>query len=327
MVELRGLQFPPIMNASGARGFFGEGYWYHAPWKALGLSFRGCGFVAKTVTLEPRIGNMPMKPDGITPKEWLLKCIITKPIKGIVLNSVGLSNPGAATFVAWLRWHTLSATNMPWFLSFMSVQKTLDEKLQELREFVRMLLPTIHAFNIPAGLEINFSCPNVGLKMNTHHESLSEEIWLSLEIAGRLGVPVQVKLNALAPIPDIYEAAMHPACDAIVMGNTIPWGMFPDRINWKQLFGSDISPLTHLGGGGLSGPPLRPIHCEWIRNARQYGITKPIWGCGGVDSPDAVDEYARAGTNGIQFGTVCMLRPWQVQPIRRRAYELFSQPA
>lgn len=325
MPTLRGIDFPPAMNASGARGFFGEGYWYHEPYKWLGLSFKGIGFVSKTTTMQARLepnkslGNMPMMPDGITPKEWFPKTIITKPLSGVALNAVGLSGPGAPDLLARLHWYVLSATPWPWFLSFMSLEKTMDERLQELKAFVALFLPTIHAFNLPVGLEINFSCPNVSVR----HASLAEEIGQALDIADELNIPVQMKLNALAPIADICEVSKHRACDAITMGNTIPWGAFPERINWQELFGSEISPLARFGGGGLSGPPLRPIHCQWIRNARQYGITKPIWGCGGVDSAEAVDEYAVAGANGVQIGTVCMLRPWQVLRIRQRAYEVF----
>lgn len=333
MPTLRGINFPPIMNASGARGFFPKEnkYWYHAPYKLLGLSFEGIGFIAKTTTMkarlepEKKLGNMPMMPDGITPQEWFPKTIILKPFLGIALNAVGLSGPGAENLLARLHWNTLSATRLPWFLSFMSVEKTMDHRLQELKAFVELLLPTIRGFNIPVGLEINFSCPNSEKNVRENDPSLAEEIWLSLDIASPLGIPIQTKLNALAPIPDIFTVSTHPSCDAIVMGNTIPWGAFPDRINWKQLFGSDVSPFEHLqkGAGGLSGPILRPIHCERIRNAREYGITKPIWGCGGIDSPQAVDEYAREGANGIQIGTVCMMRPWQVPRIKQRAYEVF----
>ncbi len=323
MPTLRGICFPPVMNASGARGFFGEGYWYHGLWSLAGLSFKNCGFTAKTMTLHPRAGNMPMETNGITPKDWFPKCIVAKPITGVALNAVGLSNQGAATLLATLMSHKLSVTHAPFFLSFMAVEKTIDERLQELREFVRLLAPIAHGLGASFGLEINVSCPNAGKKMDAHHPAFAEELWSMLDIAQALEIPLQIKLNALASIPDIYIASKHPACDALVMGNTIPWGCFSNRIDWDKLFGSSESPLKHLGGGGLSGWPLRAIHREWIQNARTCGITKPIWGCGGIDSPQAVDEYARAGANGIQFGTVCMLRPWQVQPIIKRAYDVF----
>jgi len=50
---LRGIEFGNVFNASGARGFFGEGYVYHRLWRPFGLSYDGSTFVAKTTTLLP----------------------------------------------------------------------------------------------------------------------------------------------------------------------------------------------------------------------------------------------------------------------------------
>ncbi len=69
-MRLRGIEFAPIMNASGTRGFFGEGYWYHShpAWRLAGLNFDRCGFVSKTTTFAANEGNMPLNPD-FTPQE------------------------------------------------------------------------------------------------------------------------------------------------------------------------------------------------------------------------------------------------------------------
>ena len=47
-MQLRGVDYGPIWAASGALGFFGEGYWFHT----FGPSLDKLTFVAKTVTLE-----------------------------------------------------------------------------------------------------------------------------------------------------------------------------------------------------------------------------------------------------------------------------------
>lgn len=312
------------MNAAGAFGFAKEGYPYHRFSKYMGLTSQDCGFTAKTTGMQRRLepdtglGNMPMKNDGITPKHWFPSCIIVKPFSGIVLNAVGLSGPGASDLLARGKWQKIS--DAPWNLSFMSVLSTSSDRLEELREFVKLLAPLIHQFNAPCGLEMNFSCPNAGLDPS----SLINEVGQALDIAALLDIALQCKFNALAPVRAVCEICQHIRCAAVVIGNTIPWGKFSEHINWKSLFGSDISPLAHLGGGGLSGPPLCGIHCQWIREAQDCGISKPIWGCGGIDSFRAIEEYRRAGVCGIQIGTTFLTRPWRTKNLISYGNQLFS---
>jgi dihydroorotate dehydrogenase len=320
-MQLRGIHFRPVFNAAGAQGFFGEGYPYHRWWKRFGLTFENCGFIAKTTTLLPRPGHMPLQKDGITPKEWKPKCIVVKFAKGVVLNSVGLSGPGLIGLLIDGRWQDRSGE--PFFLSFMSVEKHASDRLAELREFITVFKRAVPKFKAPVGLEINFSCPNAGL----NPLSLVNEVGMAFNIAGALGIPLQAKFNATAPPKAICEACRHSACDAVTMSNTIPWGVLPDRINWRQLFGTTVSPLERygFGGGGLSGWPLTPIVCDWIKTARDCGFTKPLWACGGIDSCRAVDEVYAAGANGVQLGVVAMLRPWRMRTIIQYANTVFAE--
>lgn len=316
-MRLRGICFPSVFNAAGGQGFFGEGYPYHRWWKLLGLTFQDCGFVAKTTTLHKRPGNMPLQNDGITPQEWRPKCIVVRPFKGVVLNSVGLSGPGARALLDDGRWQ--QRTRNPFFLSFMSVQTTANDRLAELTLFVALLKAYLKDFRTSVGLELNFSCPNAGLDPS----SLINEVGHALNAAGILGIPLQCKFNATVPINAICDACQHLGCDAITISNTIPWGSLPDRIDWQGLFGTDRSPLERLGGGGLSGWPLLPIVCDWIRDARDYGFHKPIWACGGIESRRAVTLAHQAGASGVQLGVVAMLRPWRMKNVIAYANELF----
>ncbi|MFA4931080.1 MAG: hypothetical protein WC570_04425, partial [Patescibacteria group bacterium] len=52
-LKINNINYGCILNASGALGFFGEGYWYHPYLKPLNLDFHGSTFVAKTTTLLP----------------------------------------------------------------------------------------------------------------------------------------------------------------------------------------------------------------------------------------------------------------------------------
>lgn len=316
-MQLRGIQFRPVFNAAGAQGFFGEGYPYHRWWKLIGLTFNDCGLVAKTTTLHQRPGNMPLKDDCITPREWRPKCIVVRPLKGVVLNSVGLSGPGAKALLDDGRWQLRGES---FFLSFMSVKATVDDRLAELKDFIALLQPYLRGFRTSVGLEINFSCPNAGLDPL----SLINEVGQTLDVAAALGIPLQCKFNAMVPVKPVCETCQHEACDAITMSNTIPWSKRAERIDWKGLFGTDQSPLAHIGGGGLSGWPLLPIVCDWIETARDYGFKKPIWACGGIESRHAVKSAHKAGASGVQLGVVAILRPWRMRGIIRYANELFT---
>lgn len=319
-MKLRGIDFGPVWAASGAMGFFGEGYWYHQ-W-IPGLNFRGCTFVAKTTTLNPRPGNMPMREDGVTPQERKPKCIIVKPWEGVALNAVGLSGPGAKVLFEDGRWQ---ARREPFFLSFMSLGQTFHERLAELRAFLKLLERHLPDFHAPIGLQLNFSCPNV-----EHHltSELYEEVSVSLGTANKLRIPLVPKLNALVSLETTRRIAALPACDALCISNTIPWGQLPEKIDWKGLFGMDESPLASLGfgNGGLSGRPLLPIVADWIRRARVEGVHVPINAGGGILDPKDVDVLKEAGANSVFLGSMAFLRGWRVQRTIRRAHQIFPKP-
>ncbi len=318
-MRLRGIEFGHAWNASGGRNFFPDaGYPFHRWVKPVGLDYAGSTFVAKTTTLDPREGNMPRKKDGITPKEFMPTCIVVKPFKGVALNAVGLSGSGAFALLKSGRWQKIRE---PFLISFMAVGKTPEERVDEACSFASLLRYHMAVCEAPFGVEVNFSCPNVGLPW----EALAKEIRLSLNHFATLLVPVIPKLNALVPIKLALEIEQHPACDAIVMSNTIPWGKLPKKINWKKLFGSDVSPLADLGGGGLSGAPLLPIVCDWIEAARGAGFKKPIVGCGGILSCEDADAMLDAGAEAIELGSISFLRPWRVAGIIRHVNDRLAK--
>ncbi len=310
-MQLRGIDFGHVLDASGVRGFFGEGYPHHRPLRKIGLDFTGATFVAKTTTLCARTGNMPLRTD-LAPRELKPKCIIVKPFDGVVLNAVGLSGPGAEALLADGRWQQRTS---PFFLSFMSVAPNEEERRGELKAFVRLLRRYITEFHAPIGLQLNFSCPNVGVQ--TDH--LIQEITTALTAADTLGIPLMPKLAVTIPLEVALKVAHHPACDALCISNTIPWGAMPDRINWKKLFGSATSPLEKFGGGGLSGAPLLPLVFEWVTNARAAGLTCPLNAGGGILAPNDAEALFDAGADSVFIGSMAILRPWRVRATIRHA--------
>lgn len=309
-MKLRGIDFGRVLDASGVRGFFGEGYAHHGFWKRFGLRFDGATFVAKTTTLAPRAGNMPLD-DQLRPKELLPRCVKVKPFSGVALNAVGLSGPGAEALFRDGRWQKRTS---PFFLSFMSVEKDRIGRLRELIVFADMLATHLPSFSAPVGLQLNFSCPNAGLDP----ADLIAEAEKSLLAMSGLGIPLMPKFNALMPPEAAAEVAKSEACAAVCVSNSIPWGTLPDRVDWQKLFGKN-SPLAEFGGGGLSGKPLLPIVEDWVTRARGAGLRKPINAGGGILSADDAQRLLDAGAESVFIGSAAILRPWRVAGIIAKA--------
>lgn len=302
---LRGTDFGKVLCASGARNFFGDGWWYHRLLHWMGLSYQGSTLVAKTTTLSPREGNMPL--DGTQPLALFPSCVRVNWWRGVTLNAVGLSGPGARWLLEKGLWYQ---RREPFFLSFMAVGSTRSEREVESLAFFK-LLASFLPFKTPVGLQINFSCPNVGLDP----QALTEEMVTILALAQPMGIPIVPKINATFPVETVLALGDHRGCDAISVSNTIPWGKLPDEIPWAELWGSETSPLADLGGGGLSGKPLLPIVTKYIEHLRECGFRKPIIGGGGILSKSDANQMLDAGAVAVELGSVSILRPWRVQGI------------
>lgn len=309
-MKLRAIEFGNILGASGVQGFFGEGYWFHKMWGQFGLDFTGMTFVAKTATLLPRKGNMSLT-RHYTPKNPFPRCVKVKLQRGVMLNAVGLSNPGLGALLVTGKWQKRIR---PFLLSIMSLADTPKRRLEELRIMVEMTGLFKDNFSAPFGLQINLSCPNTG---NDPNKLVGESVE-ALEIASALNVPLMPKYSiASASTKDVLQLNDHPNCDAICISNTVPFGW--QEVDWQNVWGSAKSPLVKLGGGGLSGKILRPLVCEWIMRLRDAGFTKPVNGGGGIFCSKDVEHYHNAGASSIFLGSVAVLRPWRVKAIIKQA--------
>lgn len=317
-MQLRGIEFGPIIGASGVNGWFGEGYPYHRFLKFIpGFSFSGVTFTAKTTTLGPRVGNMPLRSDKLTPREFKPASIMVWPGAGVALNAVGLSGPGLKYLLSLGRWQKI---DKPFFISFMSVGATKEERLAELKEAVSILRAEMPNFKSKFGLQINFSCPNTG----HDQRELVGEIQDALKEAAALGVPLVPKLSVVIPPSLAIQILEDPNCDAIAVSNSIPWSDVPDGVR-KLFFRSERSPLERFGGGAVSGKYLRPLVTEWISQLRRMGCRKPIIGGGGILHAKDVNEFVEAGASAVSPGTIVMLRPWRLSKVIKRAYALLQK--
>lgn len=310
---LKGIDFGRVWGASGVKNFFGNGYWFHWFLYLIGMWFWKVTFVAKTTTLTERKGNMPLKKDGTTPTEWFPKCVYVDFKKGIVLNAVGLSGRGLFFLLETGKWQK---RKKPFFISFMSTKETTEGKIKDAELFGGLLAVYRRKTRFAArfGIQVNLSCPNVGTKPHSPHEFVTEAHAILQALRNELpDVPLVVKLSITTEVSTASMIAEHHACDAICVSNTIPWGNI--RIDWKKLFGSDISPLTQRGfeqPGGLSGKPLLPLVEAWIREATNTGFPKPINAGGGILGPKDAIRLLNAGAQSVSLGSIAILRGWNV---------------
>lgn len=317
-MELRGIEFGNVFAASGTLNFFGDGWWYHRLYRLLFSGFKdlnNCTFISKTTTWDPRAGRMRLK-ENLQPKDLLPDCIKLYPIRGIILNAVSLSGPGAKKLFAIGKWQEINKIIL---ISFMSVAETPEERLIESSNFKQLFKENLPLFKAPVGVELNVSCPN------TDHDprDLEKEVISTLKKFAELEIPISLKVNVFFDTDLLKKIAEEKLCDVITVSNTIPFGAAPLRIKWKKLFWLGRSPLKKYGGGGLSGKVILPLVLDKIKLLRLSGINIPIKGGGGIMHPDDVNKMKTAGASAIEFATVAMLRPWRVKKIIERANEIF----
>lgn len=330
---LRNMDFGPCLDASGTRGFFGRGYLFHRIPFIGGMiwDFKGSTFVAKTTTTYANIGNMPLRgsKDDFEPFHWFPKCIWSDIQSQIMLNSVALAGPGALVLFGENKWQQRGG---PFMLSWMPIGHEHQWEKQA-RGFVSAWKITApNALHLPrdgeVGLQVNITCPNTGADL----AKLADKAHLLLDILQELGVPLMVKLNLLVDPRHAVIIASHPACDGICISNTVPFGELPDKIDWEELFPIG-SPLRRrheeYGGGGLSGKPLLPLVAEWLVQAFDAGLEKPVNAGGGILEADDVDYLVEAGglrrrVDSVFIGSIAILNPLGIRSTIRRAHKLLG---
>ncbi len=256
------------------------------------INWVGSGLITKTITTDPLVGNMPLD-ESNQPKEWWPDCIRVSWQKAIVLNAVGLSNPGVEVFI---RDYRLRPRPEPFMISWAPGDGDAARFRDHLREIKEL----------PYSLQVNWSCPNV----DTVHDL--DNIKEVLETLRGLDKPIYLKTSVIEPIENIID--LQEWIDGVSCSNSIPWGASVD-IDWVSLFGTPYSPLAKYGGGGLSGRPLLPLVAKWIETLRSANFTKTIIGGGGVLDCIGAQILRLAGADAIELGSITILRPWRIKTI------------
>lgn len=315
-MKLGKIDFGNVFVASGGMNFFGEGWEYDRFYKKFipGYTMQGVVKIAKTSTLLPREGFMPLK-KSLQPVELTPKCIRVNFLQCFVLNAVGLSGPGLKDLINRGIWQQ---TTERFIISIMAVGATLGERISEIATSTNLLINLLPSLKAPVAIELNISCPNTGHDT----KSLMREALIFLDILSHVKAPKIVKFNLLVPTETAYEIFKSDLCDGMSIPNTYPVNELPEKIRQK-LFKDGISPLKKYGGGGYSGPYQTPLVADWIRNARSAGISVPII-AGSIYEKKDVKTMKEAGASAIAIGAVKILRPWRLKGIINEANKQFG---
>jgi len=276
----------PVLLASGTAGFGREVA------DVVALDALG-GLVTKAVSLEPRHGNRAPR---------------VAEIRGAMLNSIGLANPGLAA---------VKAEHLPW----------LRAHGGELRVVVNVVGAAVADFAaVVAGLrdeagitafELNVSCPNVtrgGVEFGAEEHVLVDLVRRARAETDR---PLIVKLSAALPDPGRMAAAAAAAgADGFTCVNTLP----------AFAFGEGGGPRLGNGSGGLSGPPLLSVGVQMTRVvARETGT--PVIGAGGITTGADAQQYLRAGASLVAIGTAALADPRAPERVARELASLARETA
>lgn len=231
--------------------------------------------VVKSVSAEPWPGNPAPR--------------VTE-VDGGMLNSVGLQNPG--------------------------VEAWLEEELPALLATGARVVASIWGFTVeayekaatalaaaPAGVvavEVNLSCPNVEerRKMFAHSPALTAD---AVAAAGACRRPRWAKLSPnVTDLTEIAGAALGAGAEALTLVNTV-MGLAIDPETRRPRLGA--------GGGGLSGPAIRPVAVRAVYDVCTAFPSAAVVGVGGVATGEHAVELLLAGAAAVQVGTATFADP------------------
>lgn len=260
-VNICGVPFKnPVIGASGTFGFGREFNEIYDISQIGGLSTKG-------LTVEPRLGNpVPRIAES----------------KGVILNAVGLQNPGVEHFIK---------EDLPWLKTknVVVIANVAGKTLEDYEKICERLNGLVDM------VELNISCPNVragGMALGIRPENIREVT--SLTKAKLTKTPLIVKLSPnVESIATNARAAEEGGADCISLVNTFT-GMVVDLERRR--------PVLQNNTGGVSGSGIKPIALRMVYEAA-HAVKIPVIGMGGISTGKDALEFMMAGARAVQVGT------------------------
>jgi dihydroorotate dehydrogenase (NAD+) catalytic subunit len=207
-----------------------------------------------------------------------------------MLNSVGLQNPGVE---AWLE-EELPALLATGARVVASIWGFTVEAYEKAAAALAAAPPEVVA------VEVNLSCPNVESRraMFAHSARLTAEAVAATAGCGR---PRWAKLSPnVTDLAEIAGAALDAGAEALTLVNTV-MGMAIDPETRRPRLGA--------GGGGLSGPAIRPVAVRAVYDVCAAFPHAAVVGVGGVAAGEHAVELLLAGASAVQVGTATFADP------------------
>ena len=207
-----------------------------------------------------------------------------------MLNSVGLQNPGVE---AWLE-EELPALLATGARVVASIWGFTVEAYEKAASALAGAPPQVVA------VEVNLSCPNVESRraMFAHSPALTTEAVAATAGCGR---PRWAKLSPnVTDLTEIAGAALEAGAEALTLVNTV-MGMAIDVETRRPRLGA--------GGGGLSGPAIRPVAVRAVHDVCTAFPDAAVVGVGGVAAGEHAVELMLAGAAAVEVGTATFADP------------------
>lgn len=207
-----------------------------------------------------------------------------------MLNSVGLQNPGVE---AWL------TDDLPALLAtgarvVASIWGFTVEAYEAAANAMAAAPPEVVA------VEVNLSCPNVESRraMFAHSPEMTAR---AIEATSGCGRPRWAKLSPnVTDLVEIAGAALEAGAEALTLVNTV-MGLAIDPETRRARLGA--------GGGGLSGPAIRPVAVRAVAEVSSAFPHASVVGVGGVAKGEHAVELLLAGAVAVQVGTATFADP------------------
>jgi dihydroorotate dehydrogenase (NAD+) catalytic subunit len=203
-----------------------------------------------------------------------------------MLNAVGLQGPGIA---AWLA-HDLPALRATGARVIASIW---GHSVDDFARATEML-----AGADVVAIEVNVSCPNLHTSrsergMFAHDPDATREVVAA--VVGATSLPVFAKLSPnVTDLTTIAGAAVEGGAEGLTLVNTV-LGLLIDAETRRPVLGG--------GGGGLSGPAIKPIALRAVHEVTRALPDVPVIGTGGVQSGIDAIEMMLAGASAVAVGT------------------------
>jgi dihydroorotate dehydrogenase (NAD+) catalytic subunit len=150
---------------------------------------------------------------------------------------------------------------------------------------------------------VNLSCPNVEARSAVFAHAQEPTAAAIGAVVDALGgaLPVFAKLSPnVTDLCAIAGAAIHAGATGLTLINTV-MGLVIDVETRRPKLGA--------GGGGVSGPPIKPVALRAVWEVSRAFPALPIIGTGGVSTGVDAAEMLLAGASAVGVGTATFADP------------------